>query len=145
VNLKADDPRAPFMQVADVLRQAIVSGALKSGERLPSTRKLVEQYGVANMTAQNALRVLRDEGLIYSVPGRGSYVREGAAVAAVAAQDTHSPEYTAIMQQLETMTDLIHCLEDRVSQIEEVTRLIEPKAAPKRPRRSGGSPPPVGK
>jgi len=97
------------------------------------------------MTAQNALRVLRDEGLIYSVPGRGSYVREGVAVVAPATEEAHSPEYIEIMRQLETMTDLIHRLEDRVAQIEEVTRRLEPTTAPRRQRRPVGSAPPSGK
>lgn len=69
-----DDPRPPYLQAAEVLRAAILSGELQPGERLPSARELQERFGVASSTVQNALRVLRQEGLVYSVLGRGSYV-----------------------------------------------------------------------
>lgn len=69
-----EDPRPPYLQAAEVLRAAILGGELQPGERLPSARDLQERFGVASSTVQNALRVLRQEGLVYSVLGRGSYV-----------------------------------------------------------------------
>ncbi|MEV0282474.1 GntR family transcriptional regulator [Streptomyces sp. NPDC050610] len=70
------DQRPPYQQAADAIRDDITAGRLKPGERLPSNRELEERFGVANMTARSALRVLRDEGLIYTVQGRGSYVTD---------------------------------------------------------------------
>ncbi|WP_438292707.1 GntR family transcriptional regulator [Streptomyces sp. HUAS TT7] len=70
-----DDPRPPYVQAADVLRRAIQQGELSAGEKLPSARELQRRFGIASSTVQNALRLLKDEGLIYSVLGRGSYVR----------------------------------------------------------------------
>ncbi|MFG2912338.1 GntR family transcriptional regulator [Kitasatospora sp. NPDC048298] len=70
-----EDPRPPYLQAADVLRAEILEERIRPGEKLPSTRTLQERYGIASSTVQNALRVLKDEGLIYSVQGRGSYVR----------------------------------------------------------------------
>src|SRR5687768_3677037 len=120
MGLKVDDSRAPYLQMADDLRQAIRSGSLGPGDRLPSTRELMEQYGVANMTVQNALRVLRDEGLIYGVPGRGSYVRSEVSQAGPAAEgEAHSPEYVAILHQLGAMTDELQRIADRVTQLEQ--------------------------
>ncbi|WP_073501601.1 GntR family transcriptional regulator [Actinacidiphila paucisporea] len=72
----ADDPRPPYVQTADALRKEIQNGRLAPGAKLPSARELQEQYGIANSTAQNALRLLKDEGLIYSVQGRGVFVRQ---------------------------------------------------------------------
>lgn len=72
------DPNAaewPYQQVAAQLREQICSGAI--GPRLPSAMVLAEQMGVAPNTVQRALRVLREEGLTYSVPGRGTFVRDG--------------------------------------------------------------------
>lgn len=69
------DPRPPYVQAADVLRAAIRDGELRPGERLPSARELQRRFGIASSTVQNALRLLKEEGLIYSVLGRGSYVR----------------------------------------------------------------------
>ncbi|MET8117794.1 GntR family transcriptional regulator [Micromonospora sp. NPDC005291] len=70
----ADDRRPPYVQIADDLRRAIRSGALRPGGRLPSGRALADEYGVAPMTVQNALGVLRDEGLLVSSQGRGVFV-----------------------------------------------------------------------
>ncbi|ELS53629.1 GntR family transcriptional regulator [Streptomyces viridochromogenes] len=72
----SDDPRPPYVQTADALRKQIQDGRLAPGAKLPSARELQEQFGIANSTAQNALRVLKEEGLIYSVQGRGVFVRQ---------------------------------------------------------------------
>ncbi|MPY83507.1 MAG: GntR family transcriptional regulator [Actinophytocola sp.] len=64
------------MQVANALRAAILTRKFEPGEKLPSGPQLAERYGVARMTAQQAIRVLRDEGLVISRQGSGVYVRE---------------------------------------------------------------------
>jgi DNA-binding transcriptional regulator YhcF (GntR family) len=64
------------VQVANALRAAILTKTLQPGERLPSGVELAKQYGVARMTIQNALAVLREEGLIVSRQGSGVFVRE---------------------------------------------------------------------
>lgn len=58
------------------MRAAILTKVFKPGEKIPSGIELVKQYGVARMTVQQALRVLKDEGLIQSRQGSGVYVRE---------------------------------------------------------------------
>lgn len=73
MTVSPNDPRSPYLQVAEVLRQEIEAGKYQD-ERLPSYRELEERFGVANMTARSALRVLREENVIYTVPGRGSFV-----------------------------------------------------------------------
>ncbi|MCX4640836.1 GntR family transcriptional regulator [Streptomyces platensis] len=70
------DPRPPYQQAADEIRGDIEAGRLKPGQQLPSHRELQERFNIANMTARSALRVLREEGLIYTVQGRGSYVAD---------------------------------------------------------------------
>jgi DNA-binding transcriptional regulator YhcF (GntR family) len=76
MTLDPDDPRPPYQQVANMLRAAILTGKLAPGEKLPSGHELAQRYGVARMTVQQAMRVLRDEGLILSRQGSGIYVRE---------------------------------------------------------------------
>jgi DNA-binding transcriptional regulator YhcF (GntR family) len=76
MSLDPDDPRPPYQQVANVLRAAILTRKLAPGERLPSGNELAQRYGVARMTIQQAIRVLRDEGLIVSRQGSGVFVRE---------------------------------------------------------------------
>ncbi|MEU9373514.1 GntR family transcriptional regulator [Streptomyces sp. NPDC048255] len=70
----SSDTRPPYKRMADVLRDEIERGVLQPGQQLPSHRELQERFEVANMTARSALRVLRDEGLIHTIQGRGSFV-----------------------------------------------------------------------
>jgi GntR family transcriptional regulator len=67
--------RAVYKQIADHLRAAIARERLREGDQLPSEAQLMTHYGVARMTARNALRILQDEGLITAEHGRGVYVR----------------------------------------------------------------------
>src|SRR5256885_2433733 len=50
--------------IADQIRQAIVTGKLAQGERLPPERELAEQFGVSRVTVRDALRALEAMGLI---------------------------------------------------------------------------------
>src|ERR1039457_5774288 len=74
--LDPDDPRPPYQQVANALRAAILTRKLAPGEKLPSGNELAQRYGVARMTVQQAMRLLRDEGLIVSRQGSGVFDRE---------------------------------------------------------------------
>jgi DNA-binding GntR family transcriptional regulator len=65
----------PYLRIAGELRERIVSGDLAPGAMLPSIRRLAQEYDVALITAQKALRVLREEGLTYSVQGWGTFVK----------------------------------------------------------------------
>jgi DNA-binding GntR family transcriptional regulator len=67
-----DDPTPIWEQVAAVLRQRIASGQITG--RLPSERDLQQEFGVAPMTTRRAMRALAEEGLVVTVPGRGTFV-----------------------------------------------------------------------
>ena len=67
--------RDVYEQLADELRQGIMSGQYQPGDRLPSTLDLMARTGVANLTVRGAYRVLVEEGLVESVNKRGFYVR----------------------------------------------------------------------
>ncbi|MCP4966897.1 MAG: winged helix-turn-helix transcriptional regulator, partial [bacterium] len=73
--LDPDDPKPPFQQVANHLRAAILTGEFGPGDQLPTGGQLSEMYGVARMTVQKALQILRDEDLIISRQGAGVYVK----------------------------------------------------------------------
>ena len=118
-NLRPDDPRAPYLQMAEDIRDAIRLGQLKPGDRLPSTRELMDQYQVANMTVQGAVRVLRAQNLVYSVPGRGTFVRSDIAPEDLEASLTAgSPEYVALRRQLEELAGEVRGIQARLNEIE---------------------------
>jgi len=67
-------PVPVYIQVAAILRRRIQKGQLGPDDRLPSESELIEQFGVGRKTARSAVKVLRDEGLVYTISQRGSYV-----------------------------------------------------------------------
>jgi DNA-binding GntR family transcriptional regulator len=71
-----DRPVPPYQQLASIIREQVRTGELARGQRLPSVMKLAEQYGVAQITVQKALRILKDEGLVVGVGGYGTFVAE---------------------------------------------------------------------
>ena len=71
-----EEDRPPFVKVANSIRAAILMGELKPGEQLPSGHDLAKFFGVARMTVQQSIRVLREEGFVVSQAGSGVFVRE---------------------------------------------------------------------
>ena len=67
-------PLPPYRQIAAILRRRIESGQYRPDTRIPTESELMEAFEVARTTARRAIAVLREEGLIYTVPQRGSYV-----------------------------------------------------------------------
>ena len=63
-----------YQQLANALKEEILSGNLQKGDKLPSVRELVATYGVNKDTVQRALRSLKDESFIYSREKSGYYV-----------------------------------------------------------------------
>ncbi len=68
------DKRLPHIRVADEIRERIKSGELASGDALPTISKLIDLYEVSRVTVLKALGILRDEGLIETVPRWGNFV-----------------------------------------------------------------------
>ena len=64
-----------YVQVADYIREQIMTGELKPGDALPSERQIVEEWGVSRPTATKALSALRVEGLVEARQGSGTFVR----------------------------------------------------------------------
>jgi DNA-binding GntR family transcriptional regulator len=68
------DPRPAYQRVADDLRHAIATGTYQPGDQLPTLAELTARYGIAIMTARDAIRQLVAEGLVVSRQGKGAYV-----------------------------------------------------------------------
>ncbi|MFI7240885.1 GntR family transcriptional regulator [Streptomyces qinglanensis] len=65
-------PRGTYARVAETLRKRINTGKIHEG--LPSEAELMEQYGVSRSTIVRALKSLRTDGVVESVPGSGWFV-----------------------------------------------------------------------
>ncbi|MFE5871173.1 GntR family transcriptional regulator [Streptomyces roseifaciens] len=65
---------APYRRIAAELRARIASGEIGPGEKVPSVRRIAQEWGVATATAAKVLAVLREEGVVRAVPGVGTVV-----------------------------------------------------------------------
>jgi GntR family transcriptional regulator len=63
-----------YYQIESVLRDEVLGGRHAGGARLPTEESLIRRFGVSRITVRRALERLAQEGLIYRVPGRGTFV-----------------------------------------------------------------------
>ncbi|MFD5562028.1 MULTISPECIES: GntR family transcriptional regulator [Kitasatospora] len=69
-----DAPTPVYRQIAALIIADIERNALAADRKIPSESALTQRFGVARETARNAVRYLREEGWVYTVPQRGTYV-----------------------------------------------------------------------
>jgi GntR family transcriptional regulator len=73
IDYDAADP--PWRQLAAILREKIKSGEITG--RLPGEKALMQEYGLALATVRKSVKALRDEGLVRTVAGWGTFVAGG--------------------------------------------------------------------
>ena len=71
-----DNERPIYIQLVEKIRLEIISGKLKSGERIPSVRELALTARVNPNTMQKALAELENEGLVYTERTNGKFVTD---------------------------------------------------------------------
>lgn len=67
-------PVPPSQQIADWLAGRIAAGEFRADDPLPSEVTLVQELGVARTTVRRAVKLLREQGLVYTVQARGTFV-----------------------------------------------------------------------
>lgn len=110
----ATDAQHAYLQVADAFRDLIARGELAPGQRLPSIRQIASDHNIAAATAQNALAVLKDDGLIKATSTRGYFVTEDAAALILGGGNTG-----AIEQRIAALATELERLKERVVRLEE--------------------------
>lgn len=74
IDLRRDDPRAAYRQIADEVHRAVAVGVLRPGDALPATRRLAHELKLNPNTVQHAYRTLVAEGVIEMRRGLGAFV-----------------------------------------------------------------------
>ena len=74
VNPRSKQPL--YEQLVEQLRRQIVLGGMKAGAAMPSVRQLATELGINPNTIQKAYRRMEEEGMILSIPGKGSFVSD---------------------------------------------------------------------
>ena len=70
------ESQPPYLRVSADLREKITGGELLPGEQLPSLDRLAAEYGVSRATAQRAVKVLTEAGLVETRRRWGVFVAE---------------------------------------------------------------------
>ncbi|HHW71982.1 MAG TPA: GntR family transcriptional regulator [Firmicutes bacterium] len=63
-----------YQQIVDQIKGAVLRGELRADEPLPSIRLLAKELQISVITTKRAYEELESEGLIYTIPGKGSFV-----------------------------------------------------------------------
>jgi GntR family transcriptional repressor for pyruvate dehydrogenase complex len=66
-----------YEQIVQQIEDSILSGALKTGEQLPAERELAQQFGVSRTAVREAVKSLREKGLVEAYSGRGTFITNG--------------------------------------------------------------------
>lgn len=66
-----------YRQIAEDITARIKAGEYRPGAKIPSYQQLSQLYSVSISTAQRAVLVLQERGLVYGEPGRGVFVHDG--------------------------------------------------------------------
>ncbi|MEY7999106.1 GntR family transcriptional regulator [Clostridium sp. Mt-5] len=65
-----------YVKIVEDIRNKISSGELNPGDDLPSETTLCNEYDTSRMTVRKGLSILSNEGYIYSIPGKGYFVKK---------------------------------------------------------------------
>jgi GntR family transcriptional regulator, transcriptional repressor for pyruvate dehydrogenase complex len=70
-----------YEQIVQQVEDSIVKGTLKPGDQLPPERELAQQFGVSRTAVREAVKALREKGLVEAYPGRGTFITDGTSYA----------------------------------------------------------------
>lgn len=94
--LQRDSAVPLYAQLEEILRARIAGGEWQANQRIPSENELNKAYGLSRMTARAVLTKLVNDGLLFRVPGKGTFLAP-VKISAV------SPAYAGVREQLESM------------------------------------------
>ena len=66
-----------YEQIVEQIEQYVLKGDLKPGDQLPAERELAEQFGVSRTAVREAVKALREKGLVEAYPGKGTFITNG--------------------------------------------------------------------
>ena len=104
-----------YEQLVEQLRRQIVLGGMQAGAAMPSVRQLATELGINPNTIQKAYRRMEEEGMILSIPGKGSFVSDDLAELLTRQRDE---------QRNKARQMLISCRETGIAK-EEIMQMIE--------------------
>ena len=116
IQLNYRDSKPIYEQIKDGLRRLVVSGAVRTDEKLPSVRELATSLSINPNTIQKAYRELEQEGYIYTIAGKGSYAAQRADVA-TGRNEELMKEFDVIVKELLYLCEDKNILIQRIEEL----------------------------
>src|ERR1700726_1611982 len=66
-----------YEQIVQQIEDSVLKGTLKPGDQLPAERELAQQLGVSRTAVREAVKTLREKGLVEAYSGRGTFITNG--------------------------------------------------------------------
>lgn len=105
-----------YEQITSQMKGLILSGALASGDALPSIRFLAKELRISVITTKRAYEELEQEGFIVTIPGKGSFVSE---------KNTEFVREEQLRKMEEYLLEAIHCGKESGMQLEEIQSVLK--------------------
>jgi GntR family transcriptional regulator, transcriptional repressor for pyruvate dehydrogenase complex len=102
-----------YEQIVQQIEESIVHGDLKPGDQLPAERELAQRFGVSRTAVREAVKALREKGLVEAYSGRGTFITDGTT--------------QAVRQSLDLMVKIGQ--QDGSTHLAEVRAILEPEIA----------------
>ena len=102
-----------YEQIVQQIEESIVKGVLKPGDQLPAERELAQRFGVSRTAVREAVKALREKGLVEAYSGRGTFITDGTT--------------QAVRQSLDLITKIGQ--PEGSTQLAEVRAILEPEIA----------------
>jgi GntR family transcriptional repressor for pyruvate dehydrogenase complex len=102
-----------YEQIVQQVEESILKGQLKPGDQLPAERDLAQRFGVSRTAVREAVKALREKGLVEAYSGRGTFVTNGTS--------------QAIRQSLDLMIRINH--QEGSTHLAELRYMLEPEIA----------------
>src|ERR1700756_2039362 len=102
-----------YEQIVKQVEDSITSGQLKPGDQLPAERDLAQRFGVSRTAVREAVKTLREKGLVEAYSGRGTFITNGTS--------------QAIRQSLDLMIRISQ--QEGLAHVSELRQILEPEIA----------------
>ena len=115
VKWQFDNDRPIYIQIVEQIKRCIVSGELKTGDRLGSVREIAAEARVNPNTVQRALGELEETGLLYTERTNGRFITEDSELIEGMKNELAKKEVCAFMRNMEELgfdkTDILRQIE----------------------------------
>lgn len=125
-----------YEQIVQQIEESIVAGTLKPGDQLPPERELAQRFGVSRTAVREAVKALREKGLVEAFSGRGTFITDGTTRAVRQSLDlmvkigqpegsTHLAEVRAILEPQIAALAAVRIQESELATMREAVAVME--------------------